>query len=378
MLTYHLPEFLRATTKAVNSFEEESAEFALRKLGVDFRNPLGHIRDEFASLLRANGLRATMGNIKTMGVVMNAWYYATCNPRKPVDNPDSNEPRQVWDHLYYIPSRVLKSYTRDYIAVRDMLCLMLGYSSRIQKFSDRIKGWKDDFIRVARSLVLGLLRLRVSSRTELPEELRPGADKSKYFQTLDSNRYYHPAQAMCREWKEIEYVGCFDADIVNAHPALLDRALQNSDDPELRAVSRNPLFRMMVDMPEEFIDWLREEFGVDRAGAKALRSRLLNPPARGRHRRTGKDWYDGLADLLSAAARKLARLEGHRTPHLLLTRLEQDVIDIAVKAVGAGNVVLNMHDGLILAPHTASDAESLAATLREATGLSWKARVFGG
>jgi hypothetical protein len=355
----------------------ESGRGPLR--GLDLENPSGEAREAMARWLRSLDLSPTRGRMRVLTLCIEA--FMRKNPRE-TDSSDP-DPRKRYAHLPFIPARSMQRLTDDYRTIRDASCELLGYSNRHQGFCDRIVGWKDGFL----ALVWELVRVvREEGTTPSTPGLRPGADWNLYSAGSRSNRLYHPAQSLPSSVKRLIYGGCWDVDIVACHPRLLRRALLGRTEENLRSVAELPLLREAVEDPEAFLTRLQgERWGWwgrlkgacgGRKIAKVMRARLLNPPSEGKLRRTGVGWYDELAAQVSSAVRELARLEGWSTPHLLLTALEREVILAATDAVGSDKVVLNMHDGLVLTPQAAPDAQSLATTLMEATGLAWKVRVL--
>jgi hypothetical protein len=98
-----------------------------------------------------------------------------------------------------------------------------------------------------------------------------------------------------------------------------------------------------------------------RERAKSLRSRLFNHKINKKtaiiqpNKHLGCDWYDKLGDMIYDTLLML----NIDNSHLYFSTQEQIIIQQAIDIIKRGDVLLNMHDGLILKPNTITPIEMM-------------------
>jgi len=291
------------------------------------------------------------------------------------------------DAQIFVPSEVMQSYVREYGIIRDACFVMKGYHNYTQGVCNLIVGYTPKFEALYFSVLKNLAaiqlkniknninnRLYLVNNTFVPN-LFPGACYEQYTTSDKSARLYHGAQNLPRHIKSVIYENCYDIDIVNCHASIFYNELINN-----RLYLVNNDFKEMMEQPEKFLQriikdgvhhkiWLsfkRRMKSNDRTKAKFARSRLFYPPASGRKpRKTGIKWYDDLQkyilDIFAQA--------GIDSPHLWLTKHEQQIINKAIETLGKDKIALLMHDGMIV--FEVSDYQETLDELHKETGYMW-------
>lgn len=329
-------------------------------------------RESHRAWLRGpNGIsRVFDGQLELMDLIFKTW---------------SAHPNIERDEQVFIPTARAKSMTNQYRKIMDSVCKRKGYHSHAGGVCDLIVAWLPQFsdhcIDLLKRELVAVQAARRSGMDaqgapELRWSLRPGYDKSNYKQTEESNRYYAEVQNMPREVKQRVYESYWDADMINCHAAIFSKWILGGDE------SGNADFDLMMAEPGAFLQkiidtgaftyrvWNSNDEPIKRA--KRMRSKLFNPPKSGTIKRIGVEWYDDLAHWINEQLNEA----GVSNAHMYFTALEQELIDLAAKAVGEENVCVNMHDGMILEPDAAIDPQEITAILESATGMKWKCRRF--
>ena len=272
----------------------------------------------------------------------------------------------------FIPTSILKKHSKKhYQTIRDACCIMKGFSSHINGTCDNIVSWKPKFADV----VIKILKRHTCFKHNSVRNRRfydelPGADWTKYAQVNTSGRYYISYQNLSKEYRTILFKGCDDIDIKACYPSILFRdltdyinynILQAGDLTELR-----PLLNRLANTDKLLQDIIDADIYVHaaknktpRERAKMLRSRLFNHKINKKTaiiqplKHLGCDWYDKLGDMIYDTLLML----NIDNSHLYFSTQEQIIIQQAIDIIKRENVLLNMHDGLILKPNTITPIE---------------------
>ena len=271
------------------------------------------------------------------------------------------------DDQVFIPSKILNQHSKKhYKRIRDSMCQMKGFSSHITGTCDLIVGWKPRFSDV----VIKILKRHAIFKSGSVRNRKfyndlPGADWTKYAQVSTSGRYYISYQNLSKEYRNILFKGCDDIDIKACYPSIFLSELQSyiyynnlqtwyltELRPLLTRLDNSDTLLAEIERADIYVHGSVELMPRERA--KMLRSRLFNHKVNkrtgmiGPNRHVGCDWYDQLSDTIYDTLLML----NIDNSHLFFSTKEQIIIQKAVDVVVRENVLLNMHDGLILKPNT--------------------------
>ena len=275
------------------------------------------------------------------------------------------------DKELFIPTSILKKHSkRNYQAIRSTICHMKGFSDHKSGKCDLIVAWKDAFAETVNKILLSHRLFKQGSiiNRSFYNSL-PGADWTKYSQKNSSGRHYISHQNLCKAYRSILFKGCDDIDIQACWSSIFLRELHNyinnnNIDNTGYLSDLMPLFNRLNDNDKLLQDIINDDIRLHkvrnktpRKRAKAIRSRLFNHKVSSKtgiitpNAPLGCEWYD---DLATAIYDQLLRM-GIYNSHLYFSTEEQKEIQKVVNVLGKDQVLLNMHDGLILTPNTISD-----------------------
>lgn len=288
----------------------------------------------------------------------------------------------------FIPAALMRKHVKNYVPFREACFIMKGYSNHISGKCDLIIGYTESFD----ALFLELLKLQYRLSLSLPLHytcplrkldnvhhnfeilgtLTPGADVNQYHQTDKSPRYYIWLQNIGKEQKREIYSGCIDFDITACHPMIFWKEV-------LKERTTNPYMKTMIEQPEIFLQTLidhkihsrlypNKKIDNERDAAKDCRNRLFNLSLDNKHKQSGVQWYDELQDYIIKEMHEMSICE----PHKFFCRHERKIIESAIDIIGEENVVLLMHDGLIVKSLTNVTINNL----QQQTGYTWKVKVL--
>ena len=285
------------------------------------------------------------------------------------------------DDEVFVPSATMQSLTRDYVSIRNAVCVMKGYSNFADGTCDLIVGWtpaasdamfcimQEEF----KSRFLSWNRSREDQSLYLVIKEFPGACPMNYTSSDKTHRLHHRDQNIPKVMKRLLFKGCTDYDIQACFPNIFRKNILKDKNWEM--------IDLMIDRPDEFLqliidaDAFTHLIRIDtkqsaRQKAKVMRSRLFHPPAKGTLPRTGCDWYDDLGDIIAMHLRQ----SGIEKPHLYFTMIEQEIIECAFDAFGRDDILLRMHDGFIA--WGTDDIVDKLQRLHAATGYKWSASIY--
>lgn len=269
----------------------------------------------------------------------------------------------------FVPCNVSKQFSkRLYTQIRDSACYVSSSWSIEDKRCKRITAWKEEF----NDLFTLILQTLFKSKSSFKINVNPGAEESNYFKTEGSARLYHFMQNMPREMKKKvfgpEYT---DLDVVSCFPNIFNKEI-------VRDREKNPDFELMISNPKAFLQKIEEtnawdsqmKNGIEIKNAKVMRSKLFSGR---RLNKIGVAWYDALAKWIQDILEEEG-LKNTAAVHMFFTTIERAIIEKAEEIIGKDNVVLYMHDGLIV--KNCEGLKEIVEQIVESTGFEWKWEVM--